>query len=106
LAGADFLVVNSWGEIFFESVDLSFTNSMPSQCYKVSEYILKYSKNAVSGKIPYAVLELRKGFDETHLLIESSLSSLMKCFSDLRSAGLDVPEANAEKEYPPLLDLV
>jgi adenylate cyclase class 1 len=106
LGGADFLVVNSWGEIFFESVELSFINSLSSQCHKISEHIWKYSRNAKAYTIPYCVLELGKGIGSVHRRIESGLNSFMPRISSLNPANPEIPEAEDEKEDPPLLDLV
>lgn len=109
LDSAEFLIVNSWGEIFFESVDLSFINGIPSQCYKISEYIWKYNKNAKADRIPYFVFELGKGRDDIILRrIESGLNSFMKSVSVLRRTDLSVPgsEADSDNEDPLLLDLL
>jgi adenylate cyclase, class 1 len=107
LGSADFLVVNSWGEIFFESMDLLFINSLSSRCFKISECIWKFNKNAKADMIPYYLLELGKGLDGMiPQLIESGLNSFMPSIPVLSQADLEIPEDDTEEEDPPLLDLV
>lgn len=105
--GAEFLVVNSWGEIFFESVTLSHISGIPSRCYKVSEYIWKYTNSARTNKIHYCIFEVGKPPDDRIVrLIETGLNSFMRSIPALRQLDMGAADADAEKEEPPLLDLL
>jgi adenylate cyclase, class 1 len=107
VGGAELLVVNSWGEIFFESVALSHISGIPSRCYKISEYIWKYNKRAKAEKIGYCLLELGKPPEERLVrLIESGLNSFMRSIPVLRQLDRNAVDADAETEEPPLLDLL
>lgn len=107
VGGAELLIVNSWGEIFFELVALSHISGIPSRCYKISEYIWKYNKSAKADRIRYCVFELGKPPDEGIVrLIETGLNSFMRSIPVFRQLDMDVPDTDTGKEEPPLLDLL
>jgi adenylate cyclase, class 1 len=52
---ADFLVMNTWGVFYFDTVSLSEIETKEAACYSVAEYIWMLMKQVPAFKLPYQV---------------------------------------------------
>lgn len=56
LEQADFLVRNSWGEFFFDTLGLAHIKSVAQACYHIAEHLWVFSKDAPSFRLPYRIV--------------------------------------------------
>jgi adenylate cyclase, class 1 len=103
----DILTINSWGEIFFETVDLKNFHSKVLQCSYISEYLWKYSKERGDWKFPYRIIELGKHTNDTTAhLIEAGYNAFVRMRLEQIVAGRDTQEGSEEENDEPFIDLL
>jgi adenylate cyclase class 1 len=107
LRRADFLVQNTWGEMFFYSYSLKRVENNLLKCYKIGRKVWHYLKKAVPGESEYRVYGSRtiRG-DSTVKTIEDFVESFRK--SDQKSVKPRVAAVKQQFQQEgkgPLLDL-
>lgn len=102
LACADFLSLNSWGEIFFESVPLMHIGSAEAIGAKISEHLWKYCNSTERGEFPHRIFQMEGGRDAyLHGIIESGYAK----FLETRRAAERL-KASGDAADTPWLDLL
>jgi adenylate cyclase class 1 len=56
LEAADFLVVNTWGEFFFDTLALSKLKTDVEACYHIAEHVWLFSKEATAFRLPFRLI--------------------------------------------------
>jgi hypothetical protein len=61
LNAADHLTFNSWGEFYFDSIELSSLESLEGKCYKTAEFIFTTHMKHPDSKLQYLICQPGKG---------------------------------------------
>ncbi|MBU0991287.1 MAG: class I adenylate cyclase [Proteobacteria bacterium] len=71
---AECILQNTWGEFYFNTIDISHIDPMDKKCNKIAEFIWDYKKNATPGQFIYEITLLRiQGANEVTQKIEDCL---------------------------------
>lgn len=104
---AGFLARNTWGELFFDVLELADSSSAVQACYHIAEHLWIFLKNAPSFQLPYRVVcpDGGGGAAEAERTVEKYLEEFIE-----NAAGLKLPGAPLEDgpgdgpDIPLLLD--
>ena len=107
---ADYLVQNTWGEMFFDSLDLKDIENDLLRCYEIAKRMWHYIGGTVAGETEYRIYEgptIRAG--KTMRAVEN----FMECFREADRKGRGVPGMKRPRGYTrkgeqrgPLIDLL
>lgn len=92
---ADFLVRNTWGELFFDTLELAHFKSKAQACYHIAEYLWVFLKDTPSFNLPYRMFFPGGGVGmvEFEKTVKNYLGKFIK-----NAAGLKSPDHPATKE--------
>jgi hypothetical protein len=97
-------VRNTWGEIYFDSIDLAHTENNLLKCHKIAETIWYLSQKAPSLELSHHICPIGAGLDNnTNKMIEEFINRFKKGVVDVDAVSVD-GEENLEP-VKPLLDL-
>ena len=108
----DYLVQNTWGELFFFSFDLTHVENHFFVCYEIAIEIWHYLQKGVPGKFEYRIY--RSGTSDDAITIRA-IEDLIRSFQETETAGHKIGQADEQgekrpteyRERPgPLLDLL
>ena len=107
---ADFLVQNSWGEMFFHSLALTHIENNLLKCHEIAKQIWLYLQEASSGESQYQIYDFRT---TEHATTASTIEDFMRSFQKTGARDLKTQETErkAQLEFDemetqdPLLDL-
>jgi adenylate cyclase, class 1 len=89
LARADFLVMNTWGEFFFDGLDLLPIENETLACYTVSEHIWIFLKEAPSFDLRYQMIQPKgAGSDQAEKTVGRYLEQFKENALDKRTLGI------------------
>ena len=89
LSSADILIRNTWGEIFFHSVDLTRIENHLLQCYSIATGIWSYMKNVPCYELQYRIFEVGVNTRlNTRPTIEALITKLTKNAAAKKIGGL------------------
>jgi adenylate cyclase class 1 len=111
LRSADYLVQNTWGEIFFHALDVTHIENNLLKCYEIAKQAWHYLQKALPGESEYRIYDSRTINDTTTTkMIEDSIRSFRKSGAgDLKAPDADKPEETATARNGrrrPFLDLL
>ena len=79
LVSAEYLMENSWGQLFFQAVDLTPLENDALRCYEVARRLSSCITNPARSRFAYRILDSRIGqADDTIGMIEGFLSALCR----------------------------
>jgi hypothetical protein len=89
LACADFLAVNTWGEFFFDVLDLLPIENEILACYAVSEHIWIFLKEGPSFDLRYRMIQPKGiGSDQAEKTVGRYLEQFMENALEKRALGI------------------
>ena len=89
LVCADFLVMNTWGEFFFDVLDLLPTENETLACYTVSEHIWIFLKEGLSFDLRYQMIQPEGTADQAEKIVGRYLEQFMN--NALEKSALGIP---------------
>lgn len=108
LRSVGYLVQNTWGEMFFYSLELTHIENNFLRCYEIAKRLRRYLQKAAPGESDYYIYPFRSTGDDTTIrTIEDFIKSLQKTGKgDLKAqeAGTSATQCNGRRR--PLLDLL
>ncbi len=107
---ADFLALNSWGEMFFSSLDLTNIENHLLKCHEIAKQIRLYVSEPCAGKSQYQIHDSRtSGESATTITVEDFIKSFQETGAmDLKARKTkrkDRLEHDETEAVAPLLDL-
>ncbi len=88
LARADFLIMNTWGEFFFDVLDLLPIENETLACYTVSEHIWSFLQGRPSFDMQYRMIQPKgTGTDQAEGTVENYLEQFKNNALEKRSLG-------------------
>jgi adenylate cyclase class 1 len=111
LRSADYLVQNTWGEIFFHALDVTHIENNLLKCYEIAKQAWHYLQKALPEESEYQIYDSRTINDTTTTkTIEDFIKSFQKSGAgDLKAQGVKRPEKTATRRNGrgrPFLDLL
>jgi len=111
LRSADYLVENTWGELFFHALDVTHIENSLLRCYEIARQAWHYLQKTLPGESEYRIYDARATNDSsTTKTIEDSIKSFRKSGAgDLKAPDADKADETVtprKRGGRPLLDLL
>ncbi|MCK4786076.1 MAG: class I adenylate cyclase [Desulfobacteraceae bacterium] len=98
LRSVDYLVQNTWGEMFFYSLDLTHIESNLLKCHEIAKQVWRYLQTAGPGEASYRIYDLRTVEDAS---TTRSINSFIKSFQKTGIGDHKAQESERKDELEP-----
>ncbi|GAB6095158.1 hypothetical protein JCM14469_14100 [Desulfatiferula olefinivorans] len=105
LIAADHLTFNSWGEFYFDTIELSALESLEAKCYKTAEFIFTAHVKHPDSKLQYLICQPGEGaYPSLGDIVQSGLDRLKR--QDPIRERVEPEETRRPGKPKPFLDLL